>query len=816
MDRPSAAPASLPPGAPVALESLVEDLAAEMAAAWQRGERPGAEAFLARHPEIAACPEAAVRLVYEEVCLREEHGSAVPASEVVRRFPQWASQLEILLDCHGLMRPPPPAVFPEAGEHLGDFRLLAELGRGALGRVFLAAQPSLADRTLVLKVTPREGTEHLNLARLQHTHVVPLYVVQDFPDRHLRVMCMPYLGGATLARVQERLQGCPPGERGIGSLLRALDEAQSAAPPAGMERGPARAFLGRASQVQALCWLGACLAEALHYAHERGLVHLDVKPSNVLVAADGQPMLLDFHLARGRIRAGETTPEWLGGTRGYMSPEQQAALAAVRAGRPVPADVDGRSDVYSLGLLLYEALGGPRPSSAEEPLPRLCRCNRQVSVGLSDVIHKCLAADPRRRYPDAGALAEDLRRHRNDLPLMGVRNRSLRERWRKWRRRRPHALALVGLRLLVPAVLLGAAAVGLAYREQRAGEARAMLAEGEQRLRGREYPEAVRTLTRGLEIAGGFSGGDELARTLDARLALAKRGRAAGDLHRLAERVRFLLVDDPLPPASLRLLDRQCSQVWEHRQVLVERLGTELDPDMEESIAEDLLDLVLFWSDVRLRLAPDGQATAVQQEIAGLLAEAKALGGPSPIPARERYVRGRSLLREGRLAEAAAELEQAVRLQPQGFWPNFYQGACAYRRQQYADAVNCFRVCVSLAPERAECYCNRGLAWDGQGKTIPALADYDRALELDPTLAAAALNRGVLHYREKRYDRAEADLRRAVEHGANPAAVHYNLALVHWARNDRPAALASVKQALAHDPAHARARELQARLQGPR
>jgi Flp pilus assembly protein TadD len=176
------------------------------------------------------------------------------------------------------------------------------------------------------------------------------------------------------------------------------------------------------------------------------------------------------------------------------------------------------------------------------------------------------------------------------------------------------------------------------------------------------------------------------------------------------------------------------------------------------------------------------------------------------------------LLGEGRLAEAAAEMERAVGLQPQGFWPNFYQGACALRRGKYAEAVSCFRVCISLAPDRAECYYNRGLAWDRQGpdQAAAALHDYDRALELDPTLAAAALNRGVLHYKAGRHARAEADLRHAAECGADPAAVHYNLALVHWARHDRQAALASVKQALAQDPAHAGARELLATLQGTR
>src|SRR5262249_38712412 len=175
---------------------------------------------------------------------------------------------------------------------------------------------------------------------------------------------------------------------------------------------PARRFLARLSGVEAVCWIGACLADALHHAHERGMAHLDIKPSNVLPAADGQPMLLHFPLAREPPPAHGAVPEWFGGTPVYMSPEQRQALAAVTEQRPLPVAVDSRSDVYSLGRLLYEALGGPAPvararDEKEEPLPPLHRCNPAVSVGLSDVIHKCLAAEPARRYAHAASPAAD-------------------------------------------------------------------------------------------------------------------------------------------------------------------------------------------------------------------------------------------------------------------------------------------------------------------------------------------------------------------------------------------------------------------------
>src|SRR5436190_15958494 len=191
-----------------------EALAAEMADAWHRGECLPAEHYLDRHPDLRAAPESAVRLIYEEVCLRQDGGEEVAAGELFRRFPRWADELAVLLDCHRLVqsRLAPPQ-FPEAGETLGDFRLVAELGRGAHGRVFLATQPALADRPVVLKVTPRQDREYLSLARLQHTHVIPLHGVYDFPARNLRALCQPFLGGATLGRLLELLRPIPVAQR---------------------------------------------------------------------------------------------------------------------------------------------------------------------------------------------------------------------------------------------------------------------------------------------------------------------------------------------------------------------------------------------------------------------------------------------------------------------------------------------------------------------------------------------------------------------------------------------------------------------------
>ena len=181
-----------------------------MAAAWASGEQITVEELLKQYPELST--EKAVRLVYEEVCLRREAGEQVVTAEVMTRFPQWKAELELLLSCDRLLWPLSRATdFPEVGEQLGPFRLLSELGQGASGKTYLAVEPALADRLVVLKIIPGDQEEHLSLARFQHTHIIPLFSEQTFPDRGLRALCMPYLGGTSLAQFAGSAGRNPPG-----------------------------------------------------------------------------------------------------------------------------------------------------------------------------------------------------------------------------------------------------------------------------------------------------------------------------------------------------------------------------------------------------------------------------------------------------------------------------------------------------------------------------------------------------------------------------------------------------------------------------
>src|SRR5262249_10928023 len=187
-----------------------------------------------------------------------------------------------------------------------------------------------------LKVISDDQDEHLSLARLQHTNIIPLFSEHSFPERRLRALCMPYLGGTSLAQILDALAPIPPADRRGRDIIHVLDRVQAAGSGPPPVDGPYRRNLENVSYVDAVCWIGTRLADALQEAHTHGLIHMDVKSSNVLIAADGSPMLLDFHLARRPLGAGERFPGRIGGTPGWMAPEQRAALEAAVGGRTLP------------------------------------------------------------------------------------------------------------------------------------------------------------------------------------------------------------------------------------------------------------------------------------------------------------------------------------------------------------------------------------------------------------------------------------------------------------------------------------------------
>jgi DNA-directed RNA polymerase specialized sigma24 family protein len=256
-----------------------------------------------------------------------------------------------------------PTPWPVPGEVFLGFELVRELGRGGFSRVFLAREPALGRRWVAVNVSQLGDTEAAILGRVPHPNIVPVHSADVDEGSGLAAVCMPYLGRATLADVCARVAGRTTLPRRARFLL---DAVQEAAPPGGEEEpAPPDPALRRGDYAAGVLHLGAQVAEALAFIHGRGIYHRDLKPSNVLLTPGGRPMLLDFNLSFDERRGGG----WLGGTLPYMPPEELRAITA-----PGGAAIDARSDLYALGVILYQLLAGRHPFGVLPPDggPRSC------------------------------------------------------------------------------------------------------------------------------------------------------------------------------------------------------------------------------------------------------------------------------------------------------------------------------------------------------------------------------------------------------------------------------------------------------------
>jgi serine/threonine protein kinase len=816
-----------------AAEALSTQIVEEMSQAWQRGERPTAADYVRQHPQLGDQREVVLRLVCEELCLRREAQVEIDTAGLANQFPQWRHEIEALLACQELIEAEAPP--KKALGKLHDFHLLDQLGQGGQGQVYLATQPQLADRPVVVKVTSCRGEEHLSLARLQHTNIVPLYWVHDRPDEDQRVLCMPYFGSVTLARILHAVQGVPLGQRTGMHILEVLDTSHTQAIPTVTARGPARQLLSRASFAQAIAWMGASLADALAYAHARDLLHLDIKPSNILWATEGQPMLLDFHLARAPMRRGDPRPRGLGGTPLFMAPEQEAALSAVCHDQPIPGDVDGRADVYALGLVIYQALGGPVPLSLAHP-PRLDELNPQVSPGLADIVRKCLQRHPEHRYPTAESFATDLRRHLSDLPLRGVPNRSWSERWDKWRRRKPHALAGLVVGAAIAATIVAGSLLWwgqrqdrLAQEEMHRGELRERvrraekaIGQAQQHVVAKDYKLARVALDSARTLLPEVAEAGIVQQLLDREERRVEGLQNLERLHEIVNVLRLAAVAEELTDADLAQLNSKTQALWARRNLFLETPSA-----VGERLRQDITDLAVIWADLRVRAAGAAEAPAVRRQVLEVLREAEKECGPSPLLDQTRLEHLQALGEE----DAAAELRQRLRQYvPASSWEQIAQARRLLQRAQApaaaaiavhlvdlgTPAARAERLLRALAtPQRlallsADGYLRQALArtpenfWGNYYRGVCAyrLRWSDEAIEafsvciaLAPRDAAYRHNRGLAYAQRSAWREAIADYTHALELDSRFASAALNRAIAHAELGNAAAALADLELA---------------------
>jgi eukaryotic-like serine/threonine-protein kinase len=455
-------------------ERVDEDVTAVWPTARDRNERLALvlDRYM-RELEITGLPPDLEKLVGDHPDLADELRSYVDS-------------LQILHQMTAGLRPEPlptsdesPSTGAVAGaKRLGDYEIVREIGRGGMGVVYEARQLSL-NRQVALKVLPfaamlderqiaRFRTEAQAAAQLHHPNIVPVHAVGQ--ERGVHYFAMQFIAGHSLECAINELRGAAnevtPTETG-----RSLPENSRPVLQRDRETTVEPAFSTRVStRTRPYCHSVARLvlqaAEALHHAHQLGVLHRDIKPSNLLLDRDGKLWITDFGLARIQTDSGVTISGDIVGTIRYMSPEQAAGT---------PALVDARSDVYALGATLYEllTLKPAHPGEARQDILRAIESvdpasprsvNSSVPFDLETITLRALAKSRDERYVTAQEFADDLRRFLAGEPTR-ARRPTVADRISKWALRHRKIVALAASFLIALTIVSAGAAVMIARSE---------------------------------------------------------------------------------------------------------------------------------------------------------------------------------------------------------------------------------------------------------------------------------------------------------------------------------------------------------------
>ena len=773
---------------------------------WDRGQRPRISDFQDDFADVFACDQLRSEIAFEEYRLRQLAGDepcadayasdfkidtsswrrwsgydAVPAEANKQTEPAWNGDT----DGRGRIQALSSIRF-ESGDAWKGFEIVRQLGKGSFARTYLARQQALANRPVVLKFSHLDTAEADKLARLQHTNIMPVFSVHSHHGN--AVLCMPFLGATTLEEAITAFNQDALHQRSDkhGTAFVKLLEQQGKTvdnPSAAMaENSESRAFLTTNSFENSCLWIASLLAGGLEHAHRRGIIHRDVKPANILLGQDAQPLLIDFNLAR---RHDDASSDFAGGTLAYMAPEQIAGWLNENESLN-NSEEDASVDIYGLGVVLFQLLTGRLPFNAvysradgeqlsrQQRIEQLITQKKQVvelravlpeaSPAAASILRKCLAPTPRERYKSAAALREDILSHLHDLPLRYAANDSTTERLRKWTRRHPR---IVSWSTAMSALAAGCLIMAISWQarsEQMATiEAKNSLVNIERSF------EALRP---SLFAVGLDDPQEEQAREAATRLAYQH------DLVGGPEQTPYFHRLDTVE--KTRLGEAAKSLCF----LVAKSLAYAADSSSSKTDQQTLFDDALRWCDAAV-LWNGGETSGVlgAQRKQIEIGQARIDGGRTFEAGADAAINSAKLanadatdemeyldllilgiqsLEDGHPDKAITMFRTATQRAP-------HEPACWLRladglrtQHKYDEAIACFDVCQTLLPTWEFVPFQRGVCRLEKGEFRKAIRDFTIALELRPGFANTMLNRAIANHSLGRPLQALRDLDRVV------------------------------------------------------
>ncbi len=638
-----------------------------------------------------------------------------------------------------------PELSPEVAAALG-FTELIRLGQGGFGTVYAARQAGIGNRVVAIKYTSARSREPQVLAALQHPNIMPVWSVHESAGH--RVFCMPLHGRTTVADVLkmiDRTKSLPA--TGAGFLSAAsITEAEAATAPApthavaapeltlaedAPEYESERRRLEKLGYVDSVVQGMTRMADALAHAHRRRVVHLDIKPANILITDDGGFMILDFGLA---YQDGLPASPEAGGTVRYMAPEQLVTFVAGRGVRPDP-----RMDLYALGLVFFELLTGRHPfaeslvpgtrreewvNARHRHPPRVRRFNPAVPPGVEAVVLKLLHPDRTERYQSAEQVLTDLTRQRNNQPLMHADNPSVWERFVKFRRRHP-VFSVACMAAVMTVLAVGGYWVAHSQTEL-----------AEQQTAARETAEATDRLTAMLTDQTPVRIDAGSPQSADARrqaITTAEKWREAyrlHDEHLWRRRPEFARLNAAEKTQAVAALGELCVLAAH-----AERLNAVGRPvDASRAAHERAVE----WNRrAEAVFAPVPPVAVGEQRtaLARLLDRSlPALPPPPPADNTDLYLRALGQIADGDHRGATATLEELERRDIQHAAGQFALGFMYQSSGQFTAAAVRYQVAKALADRDPRAAFNRGAMNLYNRQPDEAVADLTTALDRDPKL----------------------------------------------------------------------------------